>query len=72
MFIFDIPYSPAESETWLVLNGEDAKPFRSRGEALRYAMTEAARVPDVSAAISIEGADGQWRLFDRSMQPVKT
>jgi hypothetical protein len=69
MIIYDIPYSPIPAGAFVVNSSHDgAQKFPSRTDALRFAIEAALRAGDRGevATINIEGADGRWRLFDRT------
>lgn len=57
----------------VVDNHHDTHRFRSRQEALSYALRkclEAERRGEHDAWIRIQGSDGQWRTFDCRLMPV--
>ncbi|QWT22050.1 DUF2188 domain-containing protein [Bacillus sp. NP157] len=65
MLVFDIPLSPP-SETWHVSHPDgQCHTFSARHAAVCFAAKLAARLDHVNggAYLSIEGADGKWRLF---------
>jgi len=74
MVLLDIPFQPDATACWRIsVPGEDVRLFASRHAALRFAM-DLARKQDETAGsvtyISLEGADGRWRLFDANFRTV--
>jgi hypothetical protein len=67
MVIYDVAYAPVQDGNWTVKASDDGfKEFSTRNDALRFAIDAAlvARKHGDDAAVSIEGADGRWRMFD--------
>ena len=72
MIIFDIPYAPLGPGKWSVevSNGGHSE-FKSRQDALRFAVRAALEAqPENETLISIQGVDGQWRMFDHQAKGV--
>jgi hypothetical protein len=73
MIIFNIPFAPLRHGEWSVVVSNDGHPeFKSRLDALRFAISAALRVQQQGndALITIEGVDGQWRMFDPQAKGV--
>jgi hypothetical protein len=73
MVIYDVPYQPVPDGNWTVKASDDGqKAFPTRNDALRFAIDAAldAHRHGDDAAISIEGADGRWRLFDERAKGI--
>ncbi|WP_426690656.1 hypothetical protein [Rhodanobacter ginsengiterrae] len=73
MIIFDIPYAPLHHGEWCVGSSNDGhSEFTSRLDALRYAINAALKVQQQGsdARITIEGVDGQWRMFDHRAKGI--
>ena len=73
MSTFYIPYCESLSAEWRVVENGKTLLFHSRREALVFAIDrcrEARATGDLSAVISIEGNDGQWRAFDSRLLPA--
>jgi hypothetical protein len=67
MVIYDVAYRPVSDGSWTVKASDDGyKEFPTRTDALRFAIDAAldAHRHGDDAAVSVEGADGRWRLFD--------
>lgn len=62
--LLDVPFHPGP-DGFTVLLGEDRHDFSTRLKAMKFAM-DLARTHVLrggAAFVSVEGADGQWRLF---------
>jgi hypothetical protein len=73
MIIFDIPYTASLRGEWSVLVSNDGHPeFKSRRDAIRFAVSSALTVRHKGGEtlISVEGSDGQWRMFDDQAKGV--
>ena len=73
MIIFDIPYAPSRQGEWSVeVSNEGHSEFKSRKDALRFAVRSAVRAQQQGddTRITIEGGDGRWRLFDHHAKGV--
>ncbi|MFC5580199.1 hypothetical protein [Rhodanobacter terrae] len=72
MIIFDIPYAPLRHGKWSVAVSNNGHPeFRSRQDALRFAVSAALKARRVGdAVINIEGVDGRWRMFDHRAKGI--
>jgi hypothetical protein len=73
MIIFDIPYAPLRHGGWSVEVSNDGHPeFESRQDALRFAVNSAltAKQRGDDILITVEGVDGQWRMFDHQAKGI--
>jgi hypothetical protein len=71
MIIFDIPYAPLHSGKWSVEVSNDGHPeFKSRQDALRFAVGAALKAQHDDTLINVEGVDGHWRMFDHQAKGV--
>jgi hypothetical protein len=74
MLLFDIAFAPNQTRCWDVhVPGDGQQSFASREAAIKYAMEQARNRTlqgSTDAFISIEGADGKWRIFDADFKPV--
>jgi len=73
MIIFDIPYAPLHHGQWSVDVSNDGHPeFKSRKDALRFAVNTALKAQQQGddTLITVEGVDGQWRMFDHRVRGV--
>lgn len=74
--MFSIPqpaFTPSAPMAVVVDDHHHTHRFRSRQEALSYALREcleAERRGEHDAWIRIQGSDGQWRTFDCRLMPV--
>jgi hypothetical protein len=71
MIIFDIPYAPLRHGEWSVQVSNDGhSEFKSRKDALRFAVSSAvhAQQRGDDTLITVEGGDGQWRMFDHQVK----
>jgi hypothetical protein len=67
MIIFDIPFAPLRHGEWSVeISNDGHSEFKSRKDALRFAVSSAvhAQRQGDDTLITIQGGDGQWRMFD--------
>jgi len=73
MFTLKIPYAPVHPGVWSVnADDRDFPQFKSRVDALRFAIREALKFEQDGrpALIAVEGVDGQWRMFDHAGKGV--
>ncbi|WP_158754029.1 hypothetical protein [Dyella sp. S184] len=73
MIIIDIPYAPSRHGEWSVSVSNDGhSEFKSRMDALRFAISAALRAQQRGndTLITVEGVDGQWRMFDHLAKGV--
>lgn len=66
MLVFDIPFHPPHNTWTISLPSGACRAFAERHEAVRFAALEASRLTSREGKqiyLSIEGADGKWRLF---------
>jgi hypothetical protein len=70
MVMLDIPFSPDKTTHWVIrVPNIGLQTFPSRDAALKFAMDFAKR-QSALVYISVEGADGRWRLFDADLQTI--
>ncbi|HET6432193.1 hypothetical protein [Dyella sp.] len=71
LVVLQVPFERRVDGSWVVnvRHGED-RHFRTRVAGLAFAVEEARRLSrrDVPAIVSVEGADGHWRVFDTGMK----
>jgi hypothetical protein len=73
MIIFDIPYAPLRQGEWSVeVSNDGHSVFKSRQDALRFAISSAvnAQQRGDDTLITVQGGDGQWRMFDHRVKGV--
>jgi hypothetical protein len=74
MVLLDIPFQPDATACWRIsVPGEGLRIFADRPAALRFAMDLAKKQDETMGHvtyISLEGADGRWRLFDANFRTV--
>jgi hypothetical protein len=73
MIIFDIPYAPLRDGGWSVDVSNDGRPkFKSRKDAIRFAVSAALKAQQQGGdtLITVEGVDGQWRMFDHRARGI--
>lgn len=73
MIIFDVPYAPLRHGEWSVDVSNDGHPkFKSRQDAIRFAVGSALKAQQQGGdtLITVEGIDGQWRMFASRVKGV--